>query len=98
MLSGLVKDMTNIDFGFTRSKVKVTRVIFVNMVSTHFLENYLSQSFYIKHADWSWWRHGPIHIEVTKSNVKFRRITFVQKIPLIILRTVSHRAFIFHTL
>jgi len=98
MLIGLVKDMTNIDFGFTRSKVKVKRVLFVNMVYAHFLENYLSQSVYIKHADWSRWRHTPIDIEVTKSNVKFRRITFVKKIPLIILRTVYHRAFIYHML
>jgi len=42
----------SIDFGFTRSKVKVTRVTLVKkMVSTHYLENYLLQSFHISHAD-----------------------------------------------
>jgi len=29
MLFGLGRDMTPLDFGFTRSKVKVSRVIFV---------------------------------------------------------------------
>jgi len=37
----------------------------------------------------------PIDIEVTGSKFKFRRITFVKMIPLIILRTVYHIAFIF---
>jgi len=54
MLIGLKQDMASIDFGFTRSKVKVTRVLFVKSVSAHFLENYLSQSYHISHAGWSW--------------------------------------------
>jgi len=41
----------------------------------------------------------PIDIEVIREKVKVRRITFVKKwFPLIILRTVYHRGFIFHML
>jgi len=61
MLIGLGKDMTPINFEFPGSKVKVTRVVFVKvclsvdqMVSAHYLEIYISQSFYISYADWSW--------------------------------------------
>jgi len=56
MLIGLGKDMTPIDFGFTRSNVKVTWVTFIKkikMVSAHYLENNLLQSFHMSHADWS---------------------------------------------
>jgi len=52
--------MTPIDFVFTRSKVMVTRVTFVNNVkriSAYYLENYLSQSFHISHAGGSWLGH-----------------------------------------
>ena len=59
MLIGLSQDMVSIDFGFTRSKVKVTRALFVKSGSAHFLENYLSQSYHISHVDWSWWKHDP---------------------------------------
>ena len=48
--------MTCIDFVFTRSKVevKVARVLYVKkMVSAQFLENFLSQGYYISLADWS---------------------------------------------
>jgi len=54
MLIGLGKDMTSIKFKFTRVGIKVTMVYFVKIVSAHFLEKYLSQSFYISLADWSW--------------------------------------------
>jgi len=49
MLIGLGEDKNPIDFGFTSSKVKVTRAIFVKklMFSAHYLENYLSQCFHI---------------------------------------------------
>jgi len=44
MLIGLGKDMTSINFEFSRSKVKVTKVNFVKKkvktVSTQYLENY----------------------------------------------------------
>jgi len=40
MLFGRGKDMTPIDFGFTKSKAKVTRVLFV---SAKFPDNYLSE-------------------------------------------------------
>jgi hypothetical protein len=44
--------MTPIDFWVTRSKVKVTGALNVRMVSTDYLENYLSQSLDISHIDW----------------------------------------------
>ena len=54
MLVDLGGNMTRFDLGFTRSKVKVKRFFFVKMVSAHFLENSLSQSYHISHFDWSW--------------------------------------------
>ena len=58
VLIALSEGKTPIDCGFTRSKVKVLIVVFVtnnvNMVSASYLENCLTQSFYISHADWSW--------------------------------------------
>jgi len=56
MLIGFGDAMTSYDFRFTRLKVKVTRVSckkYVHMLSDHYLENYLSHSFHISHADWS---------------------------------------------
>ena len=58
MLIGLGKDKNPIGFGLTRSKVKVTMVIFVTnnvkMVSAPYPKNCLTQSFHILHADWAW--------------------------------------------
>jgi len=54
MLIGLGEDKTPFNFGLTRSKVKVTRVTFVEKVYSHYLENYLSQSSHMSHANWSW--------------------------------------------
>ena len=45
--------MTAIDFGVTRSKVKVTVTLNVKMFAADFLENLLSQSLHISHIDWS---------------------------------------------
>ena len=45
--------MTPIDFGVTRSKVKVTATLNVKMVSADYLENFISQSLYISHVGWS---------------------------------------------
>ena len=46
-LIGLGEGLTSIDFVFFRSKVKDTKVFFCKkMVSTHFLENYLSHAFH----------------------------------------------------
>jgi len=56
MLIGRRKDMTSIDFEFIRFKVKVTRVTCLKkekMLTTHYLENCLSETFNISHADWS---------------------------------------------
>jgi len=55
MLIGHGDDKKHIDFWFTRSKVKVSRVTFEKkMCSIQYLEVYLSQSFRISLADWSW--------------------------------------------
>jgi len=58
--NGLGEDKNPFDFGFTRSKVKVTRVTFVKkliMFSNYYPEKYLSHIFHISHADWSWCEH-----------------------------------------
>jgi len=67
MLIGLRGDMTPIDFTLLLLLFVVTlcwrsrsQRSLVNMVFAHNLENYLSQSFYISHADWSWRRHDPV--------------------------------------
>jgi len=68
------------------------------MVSTHYLEKYLSQSFYLPYADWSWWGHDPFLI---LDSLGFRSRTLVKLYTwflLIILRTIYHLAFIFHML
>jgi len=57
VLIALSKDNTSIDFGFTRSKVKVTMATFVknvNMVFAHYLRNFLSQNVIISHGVWFW--------------------------------------------
>jgi hypothetical protein len=41
-----------IDFWDTGSKVKVTRALNVRLISAYYLENNLSQSFYVSHTDW----------------------------------------------
>jgi len=54
MLIGLGEAMTPFDFRFNRLKIKVTRVTCkknVHMVSVHYLENCISQTFHISHAD-----------------------------------------------
>jgi hypothetical protein len=45
--------MSPIDFGVTRSKVKVTGFLNVKMISADYLENYALQSLHISHSDWS---------------------------------------------
>ena len=49
-----------------RSRSQWSLVKNVNMVSAHYHENYLSQSFNILYADWSWWRHDPYRHWVKK--------------------------------
>ena len=48
---GLYKDMIPIEFGLSRSKVKVTVLVYVKLVSIQYLENHLSQSLHISHGD-----------------------------------------------
>jgi len=80
MLIGLGEAMTSFDFGFTRLKVKFTRVTFkkVHMVSAHYLENYLPIAF-IFHMLIGLDRDMTLNdIGVSRSKVKVRRITFVK--------------------
>ena len=51
MLIGLYEDKNPIDFGFSRSKVKVTVFVYVKLVSAQYLENHLSQSLHISHGE-----------------------------------------------
>jgi len=59
MLTGLIGDMISIGIELIKSKGQGQKGHFCKkeMVSTHYLENYLSQSFHILHTDWSWKGH-----------------------------------------
>ena len=59
MVIGLFEDMIPIDFGFSRSKVKITGFIYVKLVSAQYLENHLSQNLHISHGGWSVRGHDP---------------------------------------
>ena len=45
MVAGLYVDMIPIDFGFSRSKVEATVFVYVEQVSTQYLEIHLWQTF-----------------------------------------------------
>ena len=97
MLIGLSEAMPLFDFGFTRLKVKVTRVTCkkcthgVCSLSWEILVTALI--FYMLMGLDRDMTH--IDIEVIRSNVKVRRITFVKQwFPLFILRNIYHRAVI----
>jgi len=65
------------DLGFTRVKVKVTRVICkkcVHLLSDHFLDNYLALIFHM----FIGLDRGMTHIDIEgiRSKVKLRRITY----------------------
>jgi len=47
----------------------------MNMESAHYLDDCLSQSFYISYADWSWWEYNPWLF--IRSKVKITWFTFV---------------------
>ena len=93
----------------SRSVGLSVRPLVDQMVSDHYLENYLSQSFNISHANWSGLGVNMICIDfgITRSKVKVTRDLSgkVKKVkdhfckkkwfPLIFLRTVYHRPFIF---
>ena len=70
------------------------------MVSDHYLKKYLSQGFRISHADWSLWGQDPywFWVNLVKGQSYKGHFCKIKKnwLPLIILRTVYHRAFIFH--
>jgi len=68
------------------------------MFSAHYL-NYLSQSFHISHADWSWGEHVLYWFGFTRLKVKVTRDLFCKKmVSAHYLRSIYHRAFIFHML
>ena len=76
--------MTPIDFGVTRSKVKVTVNFHFKMVSANYPEYYISQSLYISHD-----------FELTRSkvtvtlNVEMVSVDYIE-------HYIYHRVFIFH--
>ena len=76
MLIDLGKDMTHIDFDFTRLSGQCHKGHFCKRkqkkVSCHYLKNCSSQNFHISHADMT-----PIDIELRRTKVKVRLITFV---------------------
>jgi len=45
------------------------------MISAHYIEECLSQSYYILHTDWSWWGHGPFDFGFTRLKVKVTTVT-----------------------
>ena len=53
MVIALYEDKIPVDFGFSRSKVKVAVFVFVKLVSVQYFENHLSQSLHISHGDCS---------------------------------------------
>jgi len=70
------------------------------MVYDHNRRNYFSQNFQIFHADWSWWGQEYIDFVFTRSKVKVTRtVSFCKKwFSVNFLRTIDHRAIIFHML
>jgi len=102
MLIGLDEDMNPTDFEFTRSKVKVTRVLFVkHSILLIILRNIYHRAIIfhmligfgdsMDHYDFGFIR---LKVKVTNVTRKSMYICFL----LIILRTICHIAFIFHML
>jgi len=78
MLIGLGVNITCIDLGFTRSKVKVTRVLFVKNGFYFFLKTIYPRSFRFYMLIGLDGDMTLLDIELIRSKVKFRRITFVK--------------------
>jgi len=82
MLIGLVEDMTNMNFGFTRLKVKSTRVTLKKMqtwfpriiLRTIYPELFTFYMLIDFDEDMT-----SIYIEIIRPKVKFRMITFVKE-------------------
>jgi len=98
MLFGLVEDMTTIDFRYTRSKAKVTRVLFVKQWFAHYLEKIFitkllnSTCWLILVMPWPFW----FWIQRPRSQGSLKNMYTCFLIN--ILRTIYHIAFIFHML
>jgi len=99
MLIDVGAETNPIDFRFNWLKVTVKRVTCkkVNIFTNHYHENYLSQSFHILNADWSWWGDDTNWLSVNKVKGQGQKDHFwkIKRFLLIILRTVYQRAFIF---
>ena len=102
MLISLGKNMTPIDFGFTRSTVKVTRVFFVKQWFLLIILRNIYHRAVIFHmllglgnamTPYDFW-FTRFKVKVTRSLVKNMYTRFL----IIILRTIYHIAFIFYML
>ena len=101
MQIGLGKHKISIDFGLTRSKVKVTLFLFVkklNMVSAQYLKKYLYNAFIFNMLIVLGEDMTCIDVVFTRTKVNVTSVFVKQWFLLIILRTFNHRAIIFHML
>jgi len=97
------KGKNRIDFGFTRSKVKVTMVTCKNNVNMFLLiifRTVYPRAFIFYMLIGLVEGMIPLIFKFTRSTDKVTRVTFVKvcKHLLFILRTLDHRAFLFHIL
>jgi len=80
MLIGLGKEMTSIDFGLTRLKIKVKRVLFCKKwFPLIFLRNVYHRAFIFHLQIGLGEGMAPIDFGFTRSNVKVTVVTFVKK-------------------
>jgi len=80
MLIGLREKMTLLILRSLGRRVRSQRWLLqknVDMVFAHYLENCLSQSFYISHDDWSWWEHNTWCFRLSRSKINVTWVTFV---------------------
>jgi len=70
MLIGLGENMTCINFGLTRSEVKVTRVLFAKNISAHFLKNYYFTELYYYTCRRPWYGHVLLSLDTLGSRLR----------------------------
>jgi len=90
-----VKQLIKADFVTLHFKLQL--MSYKKWFFAHYLENCLSQSFYISHAYWSCQGLDPIEFIFLKSKVT--RVTFCKQwFPLIFEKNIYHRSFIIYVL
>ena len=95
----LVRTWPLLDFGSLGQMSRSQWSHCKKMVYVYYFENYLSQSFHILHADWTWLWLDLYWFWVNKVKDKGHKGPFCKKwFPLIFLRSIYHRAIIFHML